>query len=429
MRSRSLLPNREGLILRSMTPLHYYPPELAGALRQGWPASAPALPPPAVLTQFISVLYQASLLFEEGRRVDCHAVLASPAQLEGQAVALTDFHLVRFAEPRAWNEQELRRLSPAVQHPNSLLAVESVAGHLQLWGMLFSGHQWDQVPDDGRQAAAVAPQALLVQLSGPGSMVFYYGARRLLTLQRGRIEGHGFVEFPQAWGEGRFFENQQLAGPAAVGLAWTRQQDEFMIQLILHMQRRALTRVRASGHGILVVLVPTSRVDELTAPGGVLRPKYRLQPTQAGSRYPNLMQAMVRRMLELGPLSWAHYQRWVDKELQDLTAEVDHFADYIADMGAVDGALVFTQQLDVMGFGVEIQATHVPLTQVYRALDMEAHTLQPVPADHGGTRHRAAYRLCLAAPECLAIVVSQDGQVQFVHNQQGQVVFWDQLSF
>jgi DNA integrity scanning protein DisA with diadenylate cyclase activity len=82
-----------------------------------------------------------------------------------------------------------------------------------------------------------------------------------------------------------------------------------------------------------------------------------------------------------------------------------------------------------VGFGVEIQATQVPLTQVYRALDMEAQTLQPVPADHGGTRHRAAYRLCLAAPDCLAIVVSQDGNVQFVHNQQGKVVFWDQLSF
>jgi hypothetical protein len=25
--------------------------------------------------------------------------------------------------------------------------------------------------------------------------------------------------------------------------------------------------------------------------------------------------------------------------------------------------------------------------------------------------------------------VSQDGNVQFVHNQQGKVVFWDQLSF
>jgi len=141
------------------------------------------------------------------------------------------------------------------------------------------------------------------------------------------------------------------------------------------------------------------------------------------------VQASVRRSLELGELSWAHFQCSRDAELLTLAAEIDRFADCIADMGAVDGALMFTQQIDLVGFGVEIQATRVPLSQVDRALDMEGQNLQPVPADHGGTRHRAAYRLCLAAPECLAILVSQDGNVQFVRNQGGKVVFWDQLSF
>ena len=409
---------------------HYYPSDLAGALQLRWPAGATPLPLPEVLTRFISVLYQASLLFEEGRAVECHAVLAGQAQLEAQPVALTDFHLVRFDEIRAWNEQEVRRLSPAVQHSGSLLAVEAAAdGELRLWGMLFSGHEWDRVPDSSRQELAAAPSALLVQVSGPGSLVFYYGGQRLLTLQRGRIDGHGFLQFPMAWGEGRFFENQQLAGPAAAGLEWTLTQEECIMRFVLHMQRRALTRSRASGHGVLVVLVPTHRVAGLTAPGGVLRPKYRLLATGPGPRFRTLIQACVQRLLELGELSWAHFQCSRDAELLALAAEIDRFADCIADMGAVDGALMFTQQIDLVGFGVEIQATQVPLSQVYRALDMEGQTLQPVPADHGGTRHRAAYRLCLAAPECLAILVSQDGNVQFVHNQEGKIVFWDQLSF
>ncbi|WP_324670608.1 putative sensor domain DACNV-containing protein [Hymenobacter sp. GOD-10R] len=411
-------------------PAHYYPQDLAVALQQRWSAQAASLPPLDQLTAFISTLYQASLLAEEGRSVVCHAVLASQAQLEAQPVRLTDFHIARFAEPRAWNEQELRRLSPAVQHRSSLLAVEPMAtGELRLWGLLFSGHAWDHVLDDPQEMRAVAPQALLVQISGPGSLVFYSGAHRILTLQRGRIEGHGFLQFPKAWGMGHFFENRQLAGPAAVGQEWTVVQEECIIQFVLHMQRRALTRSRVSGHGLLVVLVPTHRVASLTTPGGLLRPKYRLLPPEVGPRYSNLMHAIVQRLIELGEFSWAHYQRSSDAELQALTAEIDRFADYIADMGAVDGALVLTQQLDIIGFGIEIQATQVPLTQVYRAMDMEAVSLQPVPADHGGTRHRAAYRLCLAAPDCLAIVVSQDGSVQFVHQQAGNVVFWDQLSF
>jgi hypothetical protein len=409
---------------------HYYPLDLAEVLHQRWPAQAAPLPAVAVLAPFISVLFQASLLFEEGRPVHVHAVLASQAQLEAQPVQLTDFHVARFAEPRAWNEQEVRRLSPAVQQPSSLLAVEpTAAGALRLWGMLFSSHAWDQVPSAPHRAVAAPPRALLVQVSGPGGLVFYYGDQRLLTLQRGCIEGHGFLQFPRAWGEGRFIENQQLAGPAAAALPWTSVQEECVVQFVLHMQRRALLRARAEGHGVLVVLVPTGRVADLTAPGGVLRPKYGLAPGTAGPRFPTLVAALVQRLLALGELSWARYQQAEDAQLLALTAELDRFADYIAAMGAVDGALVFTQQLDIVGFGVEIQATQVPLTQVYRALDVEGQHLEPVPADHGGTRHRAAYRLCLAAPDCLAIVVSQDGNVQFVHNQQGQVVFWDQLSF
>ena len=69
----------------------------------------------------------------------------------------------------------------------------------------------------------------------------------------------------------------------------------------------------------------------------------------------------------------------------------------------------------------------MPLKRVYQALNPAARRRQPV--DHGGTRHRAACRLCLAAPECRAIVVSQDGTVQFVDGQAGQVVGWDQLTY
>lgn len=412
------------------TPTHYYPDDLAATLRQRWPALAPPLPEPTVLAHFISVLYQASLLAEEGHRVECHVMLATQAQLEAQPVTLTDFHLMRFAEFRPYTEQELRRLSPAVQHPTSLLTVAPAPdGTLQLWGMLFTEHERERLLDSLQRSAVVVPQGLLAQVSGPGSLVFFAGAERLLTLQRGRIEGHGFLQFPQAWGEGRFIENRELAGDALPDAELTPTEEELVVLLTLHMQRRALTQARASGHGALIVLVPTPEVARLTASGGVLRPKYRLLPAGAGARYPALVQAILRRLLELGDVSWGCFQRSHDAVLLALTAEIDHFADYIARMAAVDGALVLTQQVNVVGFGVEIQATQVPLDRVYRALDVEAQTLEAVAADHGGTRHRAAYRLCLAAPECLAIVVSQDGNVQFVHQQDGKVVFWDQLVF
>ena len=409
---------------------HYYPRELAAALLAGWPAEAAPLPAPELLTEFISVLYQASLLEEEGRPVECHAALASPAQLEAQPVALTDFHFLRFAQPRAYTEQELRRLSPAVQPRGSLLAVGADGAGLRIWGMLFAEHVWDMWGDGPRQTTAAAPAALLVQVLGPGSLVFYYGAQRLLTVQRGRIEGHGFLQFPHAWGDGRFRENHLLAGGLLGPAPLPPLQEELIVQFTLYMQRRALAGSRQSGHGALIVLVPTSRLPALLGTDQLLRPKYPIAAAGAGSRFPLLVQALVRRLLATGqPPTWAGYQQSRDPEVLALSTRIERFATYLTGMASVDGALVLTQQIEFVGFGVEIQASQLPLNQVYRALNVEGTELQPVAVDHGGTRHRAAYRVCLAAPDCLAIVVSQDGGVQFVHSQDERVVFWDQLSF
>jgi hypothetical protein len=103
--------------------------------------------------------------------------------------------------------------------------------------MLFSGHEWDYVPDGPAQGGGIAPSALRVQLSGPGNLGFYSGAHCVLTLQRGRMEGHGFLQLPRVWEEGRFRENQQLAGPAAAGLLWMSVQEECLVQFVLHMPR------------------------------------------------------------------------------------------------------------------------------------------------------------------------------------------------
>lgn len=65
--------------------------------------------------------------------------------------------------------------------------------------------------------------------------------------------------------------------------------------------------------------------------------------------------------------------------------------------------------------------------QVYRALDRDAGITQAEPTNGGGTRHRAAYRLCQAAPDYLVIVVSQDGSIKYVRRQEERVVFWEQL--
>jgi DNA integrity scanning protein DisA with diadenylate cyclase activity len=96
---------------------------------------------------------------------------------------------------------------------------------------------------------------------------------------------------------------------------------------------------------------------------------------------------------------------------------------------SVDGALVVTQGLELVGFGAELRADAAGLKQVRHALDLEGDIFVNESLDNVGTRHRAVYRFCQTFSDCLAIVVSQDGTVQFVKNHNGTVTYWNQLSW
>jgi hypothetical protein len=397
----------------------YYPAEIAHALRERWAhTEGSPLPEHAVLTQFLSIIYQASLLREEARPVECHVVLATAAELAAPGQFATGPHVVAFVTPRPWDAQEIRRLSPAVARPATLLAVrQTEAGELVLWGLLVTNTPWDRLPGSPVPSTEEVPPVL-----GTGLLTCYCGATRVLTLRAGRIDGHGFLQFPTAWSRGRFGE--MVAANPQLGLA----ELDLIASLGHHVQRRAVARVRAGGHGGLLVFVPPGAVAELLAPDGLLRPKYPTQELGGEGRCSQLIHAIIARQQALGDMSWPCYQEARDPELRALAVALDHFADLMADLMAVDGALVLTQNLEIVGFGVEIRAPHIALDQVHRALDLEGQHLQAEPADQGGTRHRAAYRLCQAAPACLAVAVSQDGGVQLVHHHAGQIIFWSQLA-
>ncbi|OON69389.1 putative sensor domain DACNV-containing protein [Hymenobacter sp. CRA2] len=395
---------------------HYYPPDVAVALQGRWPAQGLPLPPLALLISLISVAYQASLLSEEGRPVHSHLIFLPPDQAVVHADNSHGTHVLALSHPRACNEQELRRLSPTVQRSSSLLAVsEAAQTSLQIWGMLLTSSPWEQEAEDGYAPADSLPPALVLHVRAPGGLVFYCGRTRVLTLQQGRIEGHGFLHFPAAWTRKYFTYNSQDTAEIAEAM-------------VMHLLRRAITRVRSERHGGMLVLVPAPAVDELMGPSGLLRPKYRVQALGTGGQYSALFEAILQRTRQLGLTSWSQYQETADGALRALRQQLDEFAEVLADLMGVDGAAVLSSRLDVAGFGVEIHAPLISTNCVYRALDVDAVALRAEAVDTGGTRHRAAYRLCFASTDCLVIVVSQDGAVKFVRQREGKVVFWDQLA-
>jgi hypothetical protein len=395
-----------------------YPPDVAAALPLHWPPHGYPLPSQEVLTELLAVAYQASLLQEETRPVLGHLLLAPEHILADPSHRSARHQVLRFTRALPYRAQELRRLSPTVQRPGHLLAVEERAGQgLVIWGMVLTTRPWDYAHEPADPA--YLPPALYLHLFGSGNLGLFCGAERVLVLQQGRLLALRDVQFPTAWVRNYFNEVSALQVGTPTSLTLAR-------ALTRHMTRRLIAQVQAAGHGGMVLLVASDRVAQLVGEAGLLVPKYGVQTNEVGTRYLALLEQAVARCLELGLDSWTAYRLSTDGLLQTLHAELDHFADLLADLMAVDGALVLNKQFEVVGFGVELRAPALPTTCVYRALDPEATQLQAEAANSGGTRHRAAYRLCQAEPECLALVVSQDGGVKFVRQQAGQIVFWEQ---
>jgi hypothetical protein len=336
------------------------------------------------------------------------------------------------------HEQEIRRLSPTATFYRSLIGVrwDSNQGFL-IWGIINSGSRWINQTDGGRLRSPVVPNRLIIHIRGPGSLIALKGENRVATLLNGKLQGHGFNIYEASWLaslQERFakwvvhecFKGEQHVG-ATVELDFTR-------ILAQNVMRRVISQVRRARHGGMLIIIANPNWGKLVCSDGPISPKYWIKDTKARRRYRELLFTAVRTLSEVGAkhglptVGWKQYQEIKDDRLAELDESIFECAHLLADLMAVDGALVLTAARDIIGFGAEI---HVPTQEnelVYRALDIEGEQVLPERADNAGTRHRAAYRLTRDYPECMVTVVSQDGSVRYLGNRNGKITYWDILS-
>jgi len=418
---------------------HSYPRELARQIAAQWDTAGMVdqLPPEDALTSFLSEEYQASLLREEDSAVVCRLILVNPTELVDDAGPPNGLHVLRFREERPMHEQEIRRLSPTATFYRSLIAVrwDSKQGFL-IWGIVNSGLRWINQTDGGRLRGPVVPNCLIIHIRGPGTLVALRGQDRIATLLNGKLQDYGFNIFEATWLshlQERFAKwvlHECFKGQPHPGATVER---DFTRILSQNVMRRVISQVRRARHGGMMILIADLNWEKLVCANGPISPKYWVEDGKARRRYRELLFTVVRTVSQVGgelglaSVGWEQYQQIKDDRLAELDESIFECAHLLADLMAVDGALVLTAARDIIGFGAEIHIPHENEV-VYRALDIEGEKSVPVRADESGTRHRAAYRLTRDYPECMVTVVSQDGSVRYVGNRNGKVTFWDILS-
>jgi Probable sensor domain DACNV len=419
---------------------YFYPGQLAELVKKVWPAEAiEHLPGDSQLRLLLDVAYHASLLREEQRPVTFRLLLGSPDEMvkpELPPISLAGFPLDR---ARPFNEQEVRRISMAADFFRSLIGVHADREEqLKIWGILLSGTRWVNAVDGGRFSSAPIPQRLVIHALGPGRLTVFLGHQRVAALSSGQLEANAFDLFQSRWLSESF--KSVRAGNLKViyndiNLPYVPVNIEFLRVISQNVLRRTLSVVRDSKHGGTLVFVEPDEEPVFTAPKAPMRFKYRLANDAQRSRYRALLAAAFSRLAHLAhekkitDVGWIQYQSVADHELGDLDEAFFEFAHFLADLMAVDGALILTKRYEIVGFGAELLSEAPRLTAVRRAMDLEAEIWANEALDDVGTRHRAVYRLCDQHPNCVAIVISQDGSVRFVKHHNGAVTYWNQLSW
>jgi hypothetical protein len=194
------------------------------------------------------------------------------------------------------------------------------------------------------------------------------------------------------------------------------------------MLRRSIQLVRGARHGGMILVVDVADDGAAKHLDG-LRLKYRFGQDEPSHRYRTLLFRILERVAagtSKATVEWLDFAEDASPDLEKLEHSVFEWSRVVANLTAIDGAVVLDKRFGLLGFGAEVSAELPAPARVWRALDTEGQERLPDDIENVGTRHRAAYRFVRAHPQGVAIVISHDGGVSFVANRDREVVFWEQ---
>jgi len=410
-----------------------YPPDLARYVEAHWPTETSLALPPALLEDALSAAFQASLMAEEARSTRFRLLLTTPEQLPDSGIPNQGVLRLKFDHSRPLYADELRRLAPAVPFETALIAAHPEQGKLRIWGVAHSGPAWLAPTWGGRSVVPNWTYDPIIHVTAPGQLAVRCAGRLIGALERGVLVDAALDVFDSKWLPAMFARERQLIQEEHAALqtrvASPTSVDHSLIgKIAQQMLRRAIQLVRGARHGGLILIVDTSGGTE-TKPLSGLRLKYSFAQDEPAHRYRTILFQILEAVAATSSkesVGWADFASNQSARFEELEQAVFEQSRVLANLSAIDGALVLDKRFSVVGFGAEVSAELPTPGRVWRALDTEGQVRQPEDIENVGTRHRAAYRFVNDHPDGLAVVISQDGGVSFVANRERQVVFWEQ---
>lgn len=431
---------------------HRYPRDLYAILRQRWHGEPVAdgwprvdLPEKAVLDELLDVCYHASLMTEEGRptifRVAFIPSGAPVSPPRREPVGLEPIMRYSLSQPVPFTVGELRRLAPVADPRQVIIAVESVGGgrrqRLQIHGLIDVGMALWEMARHERISGVASPEALVVVSARPGELSICRGDHPVIRLRGGQVVSplrSVLYSGPVA----QFFVNttDELIAEAiqrsGLPTSSIRCEDDGRDFAHLDFIEYVLLCAAELHHGGALLFVPEHTADDDRRLLENVSLKYRLPSTRPRDALLAAMAVRLERndlearLLERSRVSREQLENlealdWIQREYEDSARDAARF---IASLTAVDGAVVLTDKLRIIGFGGEVRVSAPGTDAIYHATNEDGTQATAAPFTGYGTRHRSAFRFVESMDPAVAFILSQDGGIKAATLVGKQVVMW-----
>jgi hypothetical protein len=412
---------------------HAYPPDLARYVEANWPGPAPLTVSSALLREALSIAFEASMTSDEARPTRFRLLLTPLAGLPEDGVPNQGVLRLRFDRSRPLTADELRRLSPSTPFETALIGAEPEDGKLRIWGIAHSGPAWLAPTWGGRSPVPNWTHDPIIHVTGPARIAVRSAGKLVGALQAGELVATMVDVFESEWLPALFADAREEAiAEHAERQARTTSPSMAEHSLVgrvgQHMIRRTIQLVRGARHGGMILVIDAAPdMDASTVAG--LRMKYRFGRDAPSHWYRTLLLEILEGVAATSSkalVGWADFEADQSPRLERLEQSIFELSRLLANLTAIDGAVVLDKRLSLLGFGAEVSPELPVPARVFRALDSAGRERVLDDIENVGTRHRAAYRFVHDHPRGLALVVSQDGGVRFVANHGGDVLFWQQ---
>jgi hypothetical protein len=428
-----------------------YPTGLYDLVRRKWNIKrckedvVPALPDKEIFQNMIDTVYHASFLTEESRRIWFRVVYISPKEIgEKDKIRLRYVNTIEFDKPRMFTVNELLKLAPAADPTQVLIGVykRGKSKELEIWGLIEAGTSWWDFTRHESSGGSPPPNAFTLSSKKPGQISISRQGDLLLILDQGRIaessssvfyEGH-VADFLEKGAQ----ELYKAVCKMIKDKSWDPEgeEDDYPKRAYIYFLERILNRVREKFHGGTLIMVP----DEISVNDTRLTDRIIIKyPCHYDSAWESLIYELMkyRHYFDLYFKLWDNKQITQDEfqqcsienmNLEEAEERVKYAAGFLASLSAVDGAVVITNKLHLLGFGAEIIATSPSLNKIKIITDFEKDIGEYIDIELFGTRHRSAFRFCSSFEDSVAFIVSQDGEIRIAKRVDSEVMLWSNIN-